>query len=276
MAFVKLDTGILDSTLWIERECREVFITALLLAHPFDTDTPMDQYEVRTLKKTGFTVPAGWYGFVPAAGAGIVRRAMVDNEAGLVALEKLGNPDLESRSRDFDGRRMVRVDGGYIVLNFMKYRDRDHTTAARSKRYRDRQSHRDLVVTHRDNTQAEAEADAKKARAGRGTRLPADWKPTAELEAWARSARPDLDLQAVLDRFRDFFAAAPSQRGVKLDWPATYRNWVRKEDPPRGARPAQPATPTRECSVCHQRVTSWTSDKCNPCWRASQGLEPRK
>jgi hypothetical protein len=139
MAFVKLDTNILNSTLWFERVCREVFITALLMAEPHETERELEQLEVRSLAPTGWKVPPGWYGFVPAAGIGIIRRAMIDDEeAGMTALEKLGSPEEGSRTADFDGRRLVRVNGGFIVLNYMKYRDRDHSAAERSRRYRER------------------------------------------------------------------------------------------------------------------------------------------
>lgn len=136
MSFVKLDYGILDSTLWTDREARELFITALLMARPHRLEKEEIQIEVRSLKETGFIVPVGWYGFVAAAGTGIVHRARMDLETGLAALERLGAPDSESRTPNFEGRRMVRVDGGYIVLNYQQYRDKDHTAAARSKRYR--------------------------------------------------------------------------------------------------------------------------------------------
>lgn len=139
MAFVKLDTGILDSTLWVERECREVFITALLLAMPAEIERPLPQYEVRSLARTGFVVPPGWYGFIAAAGVGIIRRALIEQELGLQALERLGAPDPESRSPEFDGRRLARVEGGYIVLNFIKYREKDATNAKRQERWRLRQ-----------------------------------------------------------------------------------------------------------------------------------------
>jgi hypothetical protein len=36
MPFVKLDCGILDSSLWPDLYQREVFITALLMAHPIE------------------------------------------------------------------------------------------------------------------------------------------------------------------------------------------------------------------------------------------------
>jgi len=140
MSFVKLDCGILDSTLWADRDAKDLFITALLMAVPYELVDPMEQIEVRSLTKTGFVVPPGWYGLVRAAGSGIVRRHGMEIEAGMTALERLGSPEPDSRTPDFDGRRIVRIDGGYIILNFQKYRDKDHTAADRSKRYRERKS----------------------------------------------------------------------------------------------------------------------------------------
>ena len=138
MAFVKLDCGILDSTIWLDRAARELFITALLMAEPFELREPAKQIKVRSLDETGFVVPVGWYGFVAAAGSGIIHRSGMEAEIGLAALERLGEPEMESRTPDFDGRRLVRVSGGFIALNFAKYREKDHTSAARSKRYREK------------------------------------------------------------------------------------------------------------------------------------------
>lgn len=136
MAFVKLDCGLLDSTLWLDREARELFITALLMAVPHELLEPTEQIGVGTLERTGFVIPVGWYGLVRAAGPGIIRRAGMEEVVGLAALARLGNPDVGSRTPDFEGRRLVRINGGYIVLNFAKYREKDHTAALRSKRYR--------------------------------------------------------------------------------------------------------------------------------------------
>ena len=49
MAFVKLDCGMIDSTLWIDREAREIFITALLMAQPMEIREPAKQIEVASL-----------------------------------------------------------------------------------------------------------------------------------------------------------------------------------------------------------------------------------
>jgi len=140
MAFVKLDCGILNSTLWIDADARTVFITALLMAEPYELPGPLPQIEVRTLKETGFTVPPGWYGFVPAAGIGIVRQSGIDSEQGMAALERLSAPEQESRTPDFGGRRLARVDGGYIILNYDKYRQKDYKNAERQARFRARRA----------------------------------------------------------------------------------------------------------------------------------------
>ena len=140
MPFVKLDKDILDSTLWLDRDTRDVFITTLLMAEPFELLKATPQLQIRSFDTTGWIVPAGWYGFVASSAIPIGRKAgLSDNELINNVFEGLGSPELSSKSRDFDGRRCARVDGGYIVLNFMKYRDKDHGSAARSKRYRKRQ-----------------------------------------------------------------------------------------------------------------------------------------
>ena len=138
MPFVKLDCGMLNSTLWIERECRDIFITALLMAEPKELICETPTLKTDSLELDGYIVPPGWYGFVPAAGPGIIRRAIIDDEIGRVALQRLASPDPESRSHAHEGRRMVRIDGGYIILNYMQYRERDYTAAERMKRYRER------------------------------------------------------------------------------------------------------------------------------------------
>jgi hypothetical protein len=141
MPFVKLDAGILTSTLWEEPDATKlVFLTALLMAGPYEVTEPMKQLEIRSLKTTSFVIPPGWYGFIAAAGIGIIRQARVEPEPGLTALEKLGDPDPASRSSAFEGRRLVRVEGGFVVLNFFKYRDRDYSAAERMRKLRARKA----------------------------------------------------------------------------------------------------------------------------------------
>jgi hypothetical protein len=82
----------------------------------------------------------------------------------------------------------------------------------------------------------------------RGTRLPADFTVTAEMVSWARSEAPDVDGRRATAAFIDHFQSAPGQKGVKRDWVATWRNWMRRDQTdidrrhPRGAGPRQSST----------------------------------
>jgi hypothetical protein len=71
------------------------------------------------------------------------------------------------------------------------------------------------------------------------TRLPADWTPDyADIE-FCKTNRPDLVPIEVAARFRDYWIAQPGAKGRKVDWPATWRNWVRNEKQQARASPRQ-------------------------------------
>jgi uncharacterized protein YdaU (DUF1376 family) len=61
----------------------------------------------------------------------------------------------------------------------------------------------------------------------RGSRLALDWVLSKSLGEWAQSERPDLNIRQTAEQFKDYWIAQPGQKGVKLDWSATWRNWVR-------------------------------------------------
>jgi len=67
----------------------------------------------------------------------------------------------------------------------------------------------------------------------RGLRLANDWVLPNEWEYWANKERPDLNAMQVADQFKDFWCAKPGKDGVKLDWAATWRNWVRNQKAPK-------------------------------------------
>lgn len=62
----------------------------------------------------------------------------------------------------------------------------------------------------------------------RGCRLPADFIPSESARAAAITDAPTLDIRREHARFVDYYVAAPGQKGVKLDWNATWRNWMRR------------------------------------------------
>lgn len=153
MAYVKLDCDILDSSLWVEDlTVRVVFITMLAMA---DSE-----------------------GFCRATAPGIARRGNMLLADVRVALEVLQQPDPDSRTPARDGRRIQRMDGGYLVLNYLLYRDKDFGAALRMRRYRERQRIQQLNdsvtrnvtpkdhVLHRNVTQGEGEGEGEEAKEG--------------------------------------------------------------------------------------------------------------
>ena len=64
----------------------------------------------------------------------------------------------------------------------------------------------------------------------RATRLNAQWRLPPELRRWAEDAGlAPARIGPTAERFRDYWMAQPGQKGVKADWPATWRNWVRRD-----------------------------------------------
>lgn len=63
----------------------------------------------------------------------------------------------------------------------------------------------------------------------RASRLSAEWEPSDEDVIFCKTERPDLNVRKVAAEFRDYWIAQPGAKGRKTDWPATWRNWVRRQ-----------------------------------------------
>ncbi|TAN03171.1 MAG: hypothetical protein EPN36_14330 [Rhodanobacteraceae bacterium] len=69
-------------------------------------------------------------------------------------------------------------------------------------------------------------APSAKSSDPRGSRLPNDWAPDADLLAWAAETRPDVDPKLETLKFCNYWIAIPGGKGRKLDWPRTWQNWI--------------------------------------------------
>ena len=84
------------------------------------------------------------------------------------ALQKLEGPDPRSRSKDCGGARIKKVDEGFFVVNYAKYRERVYSTsdaarrmrALRAKRAANVREHPRTVRTSRTGTERAASAPA--------------------------------------------------------------------------------------------------------------------
>lgn len=108
MGYVKLFGSILDSTVWrTPPAVTKVWIALLAMA---DRD-----------------------GEVAASVPGLADRAKVSRRVCERALRIFLAPDRDSRTKDDDGRRLREVDGGWLILNYEKYRDKLTSDEARKK-----------------------------------------------------------------------------------------------------------------------------------------------
>lgn len=84
----------------------------------------------------------------------------------------------------------------------------------------------------------------------RGTRLPADFQPNLVFAVELGFDRSQA--MGEFDKFRDYWNAKAGKDATKLDWPATWRNWLRNAAKPRN-RPHQQAPPRETDHARHQR-----------------------
>jgi uncharacterized protein YdaU (DUF1376 family) len=70
-----------------------------------------------------------------------------------------------------------------------------------------------------------------KEKTQRGSRLANDFQFPLEWETFCKQTRPDLNPEKTFDQFKDYWVS--SLKGTKLDWFATWRNWVRSTNAPK-------------------------------------------
>lgn len=112
--YVKLFSSILESTVWeTPAPVRCVWIAMLAMA---DRN-----------------------GVVEASVPGLAKRASVSRTDCEAALDLFLSPDPDSRTQEFEGRRIIAIDGGWELLNYEKYRNR---ASAEEKREKDAERQR--------------------------------------------------------------------------------------------------------------------------------------
>ena len=125
------------------------------------------------------------------------------------------------------------IDKQWNLLNWDKRQFVSDSSTMRVRKYRDKKkqpSNVDETLQKQPSNAIDTDTDTdKKQNSKRGSRLANDWVLPNEWEYWANKERPDLNAKQVADQFKDFWCAKPGKDGVKLDWQATWRNWVRNQ-----------------------------------------------
>jgi hypothetical protein len=84
-----------------------------------------------------------------------------------------------------------------------------------------------------DPLETERETEKEKEKKILGKRLASDFSFPLEWEQFCQQTRPELSPVKTFDQFKDYWIAQAGQKGVKLDWFATWRNWVRSTNAPK-------------------------------------------
>jgi len=78
-------------------------------------------------------------------------------------------------------------------------------------------------------SEKKGEANASPKKQGRATRLSEDWSLPMAWGRWALSEGwPEAVIREQADTFRDYWISASGKNATKLDWEATWRNWMRR------------------------------------------------
>jgi hypothetical protein len=77
------------------------------------------------------------------------------------------------------------------------------------------------------STSAAGATSAPRERGPRGSRIPDDFEVTPSMVSWARENAPHANGRVETDKFRDYWTAKSGKDATKIDWSATWRNWMR-------------------------------------------------
>lgn len=228
--FTKLFSSLPESTIWVEPYAtRIVWITMLATA----------DREGRV------------FGSIP----GLAKRAAVTLEECEAALLRFQQPDRYSRTPDHDGRRIEPIDGGWALLNYLRYREmrddeaRREQNRAASAKYRESLKASAAVINPADNqppsanpsahAEEEAEAEDASSQEGRGEqRTAARSRPAASKVTWSAAgfetpadilgamgvAYPGVNLLHEIGKAHVWVLSNPAKR--KSDWGRFLNSWM--------------------------------------------------
>ena len=145
---------------------------------------------------------------------------------------RLSTDELDETKQLFISKNFI--DKHWNLLNWDKRQFVSDSSTMRVAKHRNKKkqvSNADETLQKRPSNAIDTDTDTeqiqKKVNNKRGSRLAQDWFLNKSMGDWATQERPDLDVRQVAEQFKDYWVAQAGQKGVKLDWDATWRNWVR-------------------------------------------------
>ena len=145
-----------------------------------------------------------------------------------------------------------RVEGGWLIYGFTERQNtKEHVESVKKKRkeavekrWADTKTKQNSNTADTKAIQNEYKTDTKaipdtdtdtdtntNKELKRGTRLQHPFVLTSDMINWAVEKYPLVDFNLQTEAFIDYWTAQPGQKGVKSDWVATWRNWIRNSRP---------------------------------------------
>lgn len=218
MSYAKLFSSITESSLWsASKETRLLFVSMLARANAV--------------------------GFVEASIPGLARISNLSREETELALAELMAPDPDDKSGNNEGRRIIKMDGGWGIVNYEVYRNRRDEEERREymREYMARYRKKHVNLSKQSKPQlakAEAEAEAKKKEeisSPTAPETPMKGKarkvfvpPTVdEVDAYCVERQNTVDAE----KFVDYYEARGWMVGKSKmsNWQAAVRTWEKND-----------------------------------------------
>jgi hypothetical protein len=224
--YTKLFSDIVDSSIWDENaEVCKVWVTLLALSNAD--------------------------GLVRGSVGWLASKARVSVRSCALALEKFAAPDPKSRTPDNDGRRIEVLEDGWLILNYLLFRDRLSMNPVAVKTRERVRKHRERYNALRNVTSV---TPLHSASASESVTVPGDSKGGR----FKKPEMPELDLYAAkiglpvleIQKFFDYYESNGWRvgRNPMKSWQAAMRNWknnlqtyaskTRQQNPPVNPRNA--------------------------------------
>lgn len=177
------------------------------------------------------------------------RRQLTDGflDARIVARKWGAEVVAELTSNDPDKPSWRPVDGGYMIHDYAEHQTttadieakRENgrkgglakakqplsETEAPAKHLLDVCSSKPLAKTETE-TETETPPNGGVAPRKRASRISEDFAVTPEMRLWASSKAPGTDIATETEKFINYWTAKSGKDATKLDWAATWRNWI--------------------------------------------------
>jgi hypothetical protein len=115
----------------------------------------------------------------------------------------------------------------YTIENYSKYQDEQPTdNQQNNQQVTSKQPTDNQQVTTKQECNNLRIEELNKKQTANASRLPVDWVLNDVDRKYCETKRPDLNPNDIAEQFKNYWIAKSGKDATKLDWSATWRNWV--------------------------------------------------